>query len=248
MEAPVFGINDLGGYSGSFPRFHSTEDFPQFQTLERRWTTIRDELSSSDGFQQLNAPHSSEEGGWKGMYLNNFGWLNRSNIQAAPQLVSILSEIEDVVFVAVSILEPGAKLEPHWGDSNTTVRCVLGLKVPGEAPNCCLIVGGEMRSWREGGLLLFSECYLHSAVNLTTERRVVLTVDIVRPEFASIKPTICANVLGWQTICAIRSRLRHPFFSSHTFTRLIRTPIVLFWRIHALIQQSRAADWDSVMK
>ena len=208
----MFGIADLGGYSGNFPKFHSVDEFPQLKIIESRWKLIRDELIASNGFRELNAPHSTESGGWKGLYLNNFGWLNKANIKASPQLVSTLGQIPDVVFVAVSILEPGAKLDPHWGDSNTTVRCALGLKVPGDAPECCLQVGDEMRSWKEGHLLLFSECYLHSAVNLSQERRVVLTVDIVRPEYINIKSSICANVLAWQTITAIRSRFKHPFF------------------------------------
>jgi len=114
METPVFGIADLGGYSGDFPPFHSIDEFPQLKIIENRWGMIRDELITSNGFRELNAPHSSEAGGWKGMYLNNFGWLNRTNIQASPKLVSTLEQIPDVVFVAVSILEPGAKLDPHW--------------------------------------------------------------------------------------------------------------------------------------
>jgi aspartyl/asparaginyl beta-hydroxylase (cupin superfamily) len=243
MEAPLFGIADLGGYSGGFPVFHSIEEFPQLQIIETRWDIIRDELITSNGFRELNAPHSSELGGWKGMYLNNFGWLNRANIEASPQLVATLGEIPDVVFVAVSILEPGASLAPHWGDSNTTVRCVLGLKVPGKVPDCYLKVDGEMRSWNEGSLLLFSECYLHSAVNLTEERRVVLTIDIIRPEYSKIKSVICANVLAWQTIAIIRSYFKHPIFSGQKFTKLILTPLVLYWRIQGFVQRAVMGEW-----
>ena len=63
MEAPLFGISDLGGYSGGFPVFHSIEEFPQLKIIETRWDIIRDELITSNGFRELNAPHSSELGG-----------------------------------------------------------------------------------------------------------------------------------------------------------------------------------------
>ena len=235
MESLVFGLADKGDYVGSFPRFHRIEEFPQLKVLEDKWIVIRNELLASQNFRVLNAVHSLDNGGWKGMYLNNFGWRNKKNIDCFPELVAILRGIPHVVFVAFSILEPGAKLEAHWGDSNATVRGALGLEVPGEPPLCGLEVGGEMRSWSEGKLLLFSECYLHSAVNHTGRRRVVLTVDIIRPGYEKHKQAICANVLTWQTVTFLQNRFVGLGLIGRLMFRLMRYPVYVTWRVYSLV-------------
>lgn len=238
MEKPLFGIAYKGGYSGLFPKFHSIEEFPELKALEENWVAIKNELAISSAFRELNAAHSIKAGGWRGMYLNNFGWVNKKNTRAFPILMSILNQIPDVVFTAFSILEPEAVLEPHWGDSNTTVRCVLGIEIPGVPPECGLQVGGEMRAWEEGKLLLFNECHLHSAINMTNSRRVILSVDIVKPQFKGLKQEICATVLAWQTVNFLINQFTFlkPAFAGSGREIMIK-PLVYAWRIHAFLEK-----------
>jgi aspartyl/asparaginyl beta-hydroxylase (cupin superfamily) len=57
--------------------------------------------------------------------------------------------------------------------------CHLPLIVP---PGCRFRVGGEVREWEEGKLLIFDDTIEHEAWNDGPEDRVVLIFDIWRPE------------------------------------------------------------------
>lgn len=57
-----------------------------------------------------------------------------------------------------------------------------------------------MKSWEEGNLLIFLDAYEHEAFNYSNERRYVLQLDVLRPEFRSNKYKICSRVLGATTI------------------------------------------------
>ena len=46
---------------------------------------------------------------------------------------------------------------------------------------CGISVGGDVRSWSEGGSLVFDDSHSHFAWNRSTEDRVVLFVDFSRP-------------------------------------------------------------------
>ena len=175
------------------------------------------------------------------MYLLNYGLNYRSNRESLPILNRVLEQIPDVVFAAFSVLEPNSRLEPHWGDSNTTIRCVLGIEVPGLQPKCGLVVGGEMRSWKEGGLLLFSECHLHSAINETDKRRIVLSVDILHPDLRKQKTEICANVLACQTVAQIRELT---WLNKSNTAKALIIIVAFFWRV--LILLFKQTRWVSL--
>lgn len=61
-------------------------------------------------------------------------------------------------------------------------RCHLGLKIPGEAPECCFTVGPESRSWEEGKVLMFCDAHRHTAVNYTDTVRFIVNFDVIRPK------------------------------------------------------------------
>lgn len=231
---PVFGIDYNNGYRGSLPRFYEPEDFPQFNVLVDNWDAIKAELLHHKGFRAMYSDRSSSSEGWKGMYLNNYGLIYRSNLKHFPILTDVLKQIPDVVFVAFSALEPMSQINSHWGDSNTTVRGVLGIEVPGVPPDCGLTVGGEMRAWKEGGLLLFNECHLHSATNMTDKRRIILSVDMIRPEFSGLRSVICANVLACQTVAIIRQRFG---FRGQTLSKLLIKIFIPVWMVFGWLTQ-----------
>lgn len=119
------------------------------------------------------------------------------------ETVSTVSSSSVIKTLAMfSILEPGTKLPPHNGIYRGVLRYHLGLSCPTDDKGECYLEvfdstetlkfksgvqseekkkGTKLR-WSNGQDLMFDDCYLHRAANKTTERRLVLILD-VRREF-----------------------------------------------------------------
>lgn len=80
-----------------------------------------------------------------------------------------------------SILESGKHLPHHRGPFKGVLRFHLGLMIPNTPETCGLRVGSEVWHWEEGKSLVFDDTHDHEAWNDSTERRVVLFVDFIRP-------------------------------------------------------------------
>ena len=81
--------------------------------------------------------------------------------------------------ILFSKLSAGARIPPHHGMINTRLVCHLPLIVP---PGCGFRVGGEMRQWEVGQLLIFDDTIEHEAWNDGDSDRVILIFDAWRPE------------------------------------------------------------------
>jgi aspartyl/asparaginyl beta-hydroxylase (cupin superfamily) len=96
--------------------------------------------------------------------------------------VRLIESSPNVTTDALSIRDPETTIKPHIGDTNAIARCHLGLMVPASLPECGIRVAGQERVWEQGRVLIFCDAHPHTAWNHTTERRVILFVDEVRPE------------------------------------------------------------------
>ena len=81
--------------------------------------------------------------------------------------------------ILFSRLAPGARIPPHHGVMNARLICHLPLIVP---PGCGFRVGGEVREWHEGELLVFDDTVEHEAWNDGSADRIILIFDVWRPE------------------------------------------------------------------
>lgn len=81
--------------------------------------------------------------------------------------------------ILFSRLAPGARIPPHHGVMNARLICHLPLIVPG---GCGFRVGGEVREWHEGELLVFDDTVEHEAWNDSDKDRIILIFDVWRPE------------------------------------------------------------------
>ena len=77
-----------------------------------------------------------------------------------------------------SILQPGARIPPHTGVTNTRTIIHLPLVVP---EGCTFRVGGETRHWREGEAFAFDDTIEHEARNDSDQLRVILIFDVWNP-------------------------------------------------------------------
>jgi hypothetical protein len=130
---------------------------------------------------------------WKGYPFYFNGIKIKKHLKMFPYIENILANIPHLINASITVLEPGAWLLPHNGSTNAVVRVHLPLIVPGHFPNCGMTIAGHNISWKEGELLLFCDMQVHSVRNLTSQRRYILLLDIIRPEYVSLKKLVCVH-------------------------------------------------------
>ena len=203
QDPPNFYIETIHKeYKGNDPVFFDTAPFPWAAELEAKTPQLIECLKPvlSDDFKGLR--DNPEDGFqfppkiWKGFpfYFNGFKF--KKNLHDYPFLAVELAKIPNLLSASISVLEPGAQLLPHNGNSNGVMRYHLGLNVPAPMPDCGFIIGGHEVSWVVGKSFMFCNMNVHSAHNKTNKRRHILMLDVVRPEFVSIKKKICVHTLG----------------------------------------------------
>lgn len=95
--------------------------------------------------------------------------------------------------VLFSLLRPGASIPPHHGFTNARLIVHLPLIVP---EGCGLRVGNATRAPREGRVMLFDDSIEHEAWNRSAAPRVVLILDVWRPELSSLERRLIAKMLA----------------------------------------------------
>ena len=127
---------------------------------------------------------------------------------AAFETAHALQQIDGLVSASFSLLKAGTSIHPHYGDTNAIIRSHFGVDVPAGLPQVGFRVNGEERAWRNGEFLFFCDGYVHSAWNHSEKDRIVMIIDVLRPEFAARRRFICATVLASLTLQMMVSRAR----------------------------------------
>ena len=189
-------------YASKDPVFFDLDDFTWTRELERNADKIIECLAPvlaedfsglrNNGQDRFQFPPKI----WKGFMFYFHGFKVKKNLKDYPYLASELAKIPNLVLAAVSVLEPGSHLLPHNGNSNGVMRYHLGLNIPAPMPDCGFIIAGSEVSWEKGKSFMFCNMNVHSAHNKTNRRRHILLLDVVRPEFVSIKKKICIHTLA----------------------------------------------------
>lgn len=179
--------------------YYEREEFAWLAALEAATGAIREELhrvlAGEAGFKpyvepERNRPHHDFHGllgnpRWSAFYLVEDGAVNETNAARCPRTMAALAGVPlcrmpgRTPSVHFSLLRPGTRIPPHTGMLNTRLICHLPLIVP---PGCALRVGGETRIWEDGKALIFDDSIEHEAWNDSGETRVILLLDIWRPE------------------------------------------------------------------
>jgi ornithine lipid ester-linked acyl 2-hydroxylase len=165
----------------------------EYRTLEARLTRLPalEELSPEQRFV-------SNDKNWKSLIVRGYdgepSWLARRFL---PATLAALEAVPGVRLAFFSVLEPNKKLPAHRGPYKGILRCHLGVRIPTESAKCRIRVGKEWRSWEKGKVMVFDDSYEHEVDNATSERRVVLFIDFVRPlgaPFGAINRAILKRV------------------------------------------------------
>ncbi|GAB4562447.1 MAG: hypothetical protein Tsb0020_10770 [Haliangiales bacterium] len=172
----------------------SSERYPWLETLERGYETILAELDAliASGHQfgaygpaydrtdeTIPAQDDMTVTGWRAFYFYRTGRRQDHACRLCPQTAELLEQVPIGQEALFSVLEPGAVIPEHTDGLNFFITCHLGLRVP---PGCSIRVGDETRTWAPGKTILFNTSFLHAAENPSSERRIVLLVDVWHPE------------------------------------------------------------------
>ncbi len=214
LEKPLFFLTEEDQYNGTMPAFFDANDYPWVKVLENNWEIIRNEFSRFiDGEEKLesssvNPPYLSDKDAWQNVYFWNFLWKKHKNCQRFPETFKLLSSIPNISFAEVTCLNPRSKILPHIGETNTTIRGHLGLKVPAPLPTMGINVSNEDKGWEEGKVVLFSDAHKHYVWNDSDENRFVLVFDVIQEEYAHQKYWMCAQALSSLTIKFVDEQIK----------------------------------------
>lgn len=112
-----------------------------------------------------------------------------------PVTTKLLKKYPEITTLSFNFLEPQSRILPHCGDTNAVYRCHYGIEIPDSLPTCGFRVKNENRSWKEGEWLAFLDAYEHEAFNLTDKTRMIILMDILRPEYANQRSRITSTVM-----------------------------------------------------
>ena len=213
MAVHIDGVNNkvfLSKYQRSLHNVNSLtgkpwwkkEDFPNvkfFEKLEQNWKIIRDEgisLLNTEGLFKTETEDLRENGDWKQFEIYARGTKNVKNCKRCPQTCQMIETFPDAVGcrrgqIKFSVVQPGTHVWPHCGPTNCRLRSHLGLKVP---PNVFIRVANEIRSWKEGKVLIFDDSFEHEIWHNGTSTRLILIIDFWHPELTKEEKRTLSHV------------------------------------------------------
>ncbi len=201
-------------YEGKEPAFFDEKNLPWIETLKEIYPRLKEGLlplihEDDNNFtpyfeSRLQFPPNN----WKTLHFYIWGWRSHAHLNKVPVMKELVKIIPDLISASFSLLEPHSRILPHSGDTNAIYRVHLGIKIPAGLPQCGFIVNGEARSWQEGEVLTFLDANTHEAFNESNERRYILTMDIVRPEFATKKKYVCIKILSILSLYRIEAHTK----------------------------------------
>ena len=141
----------------------------------------------------------NENASWDAFFFYRHG----TRFEAAQQRCPITSKVLESIDlcridgqspeICFSVLQPGSRIEPHFGVTNARVVVHLPLRVP----NGCYLeltdVGRHF--WKEGEPLVFDDTFEHSALNPSDKPRGILLMDAWHPNLSMVEREVFSNLI-----------------------------------------------------
>ena len=167
--------------------------FPWLNQIETNWEGIRDEmllfLQHGSGMRSVRTTGGDElnkKGNWRMAMIFGYGRPIDDVKNSFPFTLSIIKKLPDVQNAAFSLLKAGGIIPAHVGSTASILRYHLPLIVPDNGKHSWLTVAGVDIPWKEGKGILFDDTFEHSARNGANKDRIVLIIDIFRPNLGFI--------------------------------------------------------------
>jgi aspartyl/asparaginyl beta-hydroxylase (cupin superfamily) len=180
-------------------RYFEPRDFMGVAEVERATDALRceflslaerkkDDLKTRLAGLHGDAGGSGNGGRWSMIPLMRNGRVVEEFASQCPRTMELAARLDlprlSLISPSVyfSVLEPGSRIAPHTGITNARLIAHFPLIVP---EGCGFRVGGETRRWQPGKALVFDDMTEHEAWNDSERIRVVLIVDLWRPELSA---------------------------------------------------------------
>ena len=175
----------------------SPELFPNLHKLRAAFSTIKKEAMEAfkvskpirnDGYFKTIADE-----GWKRFYIKWYGPSDPRALEVCPQTTALIQEMPEVHLAMYSILMPGSVIKPHNGPTRMCLRYHLGISTP-NSKNCHINIAGHKYCWKDGEDVMFDDTFDHEVINNTDKPRIILFLDIERPQSNITKPIVKAMI------------------------------------------------------
>ena len=182
------------------------EVFPQNKILEENFDVYKNELTNYMKNQEsIICVHSKTPGFiigqtknlcWRTLQIKTTNQFVDNFENICPELYKILN-IDNIHNAFLSILDPYVNIPKHTGYSRIYLRYHLGVDIPKTENKPFIVCGEQKYTWKEGKGVIFDDMYQHYVENSTPYQRVVLYIDLVRPElFNDINTKIILHMLN----------------------------------------------------
>jgi aspartyl/asparaginyl beta-hydroxylase (cupin superfamily) len=119
--------------------------------------------------------------GWKRFYIKWYGPIDPKARMICPETSRLLESMPEVHLGMFSILMPGSRIPPHFGPARMCLRYHMGIFTPNDE-KCRIKVGNDSYFWKDGEDVMFDDTIQHEVINDTDKPRIILFLDIERPQ------------------------------------------------------------------
>lgn len=183
-------------------RFYEVEEvYPQLISIYELNHQIEREVKNvtTNADEWIDWPekylYDENNSSWKIFPFYAFGtWVNK-NCELCPVIAKYLKSIKGLKMASLSKLSPNLKLEPHQGyseHSNYILRCHYPIIVPKKKKSCVIKLAEnydskfESRYYKKFKWIIFDDSKVHYVENSGESDRIVLLIDIERPNFVEV--------------------------------------------------------------
>jgi hypothetical protein len=144
-----------------------------------------------DDIHRILMNRTGQKNSWKTTWLRYLGQ-NTPIIFKYPIIHDLFSNFQPQIMNAcISILEPGGEIPPHQGQTRAVVKYHVPIDIP--EGDIGIEVAGQKYKWDPINRLLFDDTLLHRVWNNTSNKRIILLLDIYRP--LSTTQSFLGNIL-----------------------------------------------------
>ncbi|ELH0897357.1 aspartyl/asparaginyl beta-hydroxylase domain-containing protein [Vibrio fluvialis] len=179
-------INYAGGEKRA-PFMVPSACLPISQTLDDNFELIQAEIfellktRSLTRYEEIDKKRADEVSrDWKLFYVKLLNEYNELGVSLCPNIYELTKQHDEILSIAIAVLEPGVCLAAHEGPYAGILRYHLGIEVPAVNPPY-IRVKDQFYTWQVGDSIVLDDVFDHEVVNQASERRVILIVDFKRP-------------------------------------------------------------------
>jgi aspartyl/asparaginyl beta-hydroxylase (cupin superfamily) len=156
----------------------------EFPEIRREFLAASEQVAVMPTFHELDPVQryisATTPFDWRMFYLYAMGDVAEENAALCPRTIAVLKKIPNLFQASFSILDPGKSIPEHEGPYYGYLRYHLGIEVPTDNPPT-IRIRDHVHTWKDGESVLFDDSWNHEVINNSSERRVVLIVDVLRP-------------------------------------------------------------------